>query len=939
MSQVNADRSAALRAPNNSVNSTLNNSKPSPVGAGKQSSSGEYTTEGEEEEMEEEEGEDEDEWETETESDRGPLSPGVIQSKLPKPKPATAVANVTTKKQLSESSVLTDEEDEDEYTEEESEADSHGALWDLVSNALCRYAFVSVMQRMFGTDPVAKSVVARDLVALTSPTKHGLIVLRNAVKAELARENRFDAQGSFFQDVLFHTLVRVGASFFREALSPTVKTLSGITQDFDIGPDVGPSKLDQNQNELRKIADALFDELFSDKAKRNVPRLLRCALWVAKDEANSIPGGASFITGFVASSILARLLSDPVGSKMTPAISKVALANLGRIAKVTTGISTPDPSIGPFFGAWCTKQSARLSEWVEEMSKDPTGAQWKTELSALPSFPQKERDMVSRLSIELKNLKQWLISIPKDRLQVATTEEKTLLEQILGILRTFDLEGGGSLTEPMRSVRNPHRKVPHDVLLLQKEIIGLENFSLGGNLRRLVSQGPVVARKKSREEDGHLLLFTDILLYCKHNSPEDEKLFTFSRAYRLHQVVVRPLLDAERAAAAAFCVSAFGMPAHHDLTFFAANARDKERWVELIRKKQTELRANLLKNARKFPVNELVKNNRSIPVELALTQSAFMKVVPQTDNINASYDLDQLRELRKMDSDTLVFDFSAAMDDTVEDLILRVRSDRADELLAEVNQLSNSRQLSQRGEKSNLPSFRLKNGESSGRKPVIVTAPVENVPATARATSPRPETPKTAPTDPKSPRPVQVATLVPQASGDLRQPPRQFSPRPGGEMEQVIVNKPGEIPDRQIIKDRKGNERDAWDAEKGANVKRRERDEARLRRQREKEKRAQQRAQGSRDRNRRLDEDKKLFLVALEKSLERLVVVPDESALRRPEELTDREVLKLQKRAYRWKRENRLLKEMLYTQYVVSNNPERMMQDVVQQQQQQQRKE
>lgn len=71
-------------------------------------------------------------------------------------------------------------------------------------------------------------------------------------------------------------------------------------------------------------------------------------------------------------------------------------------------------------------------------------------------------------------------------------------------------------------------------------------------------------------------------------------------------------------------------------------------------------------------------------------------------------------------------------------------------------------------------------------------------------------------------------------------------------------------------------------------------------------------------RNVRLDEDKAVFSEALERSLAHLVTPVDESSLRRPEELTDAEILGLQKRAYRWKRENRLLKELLYTQYVIA---------------------
>jgi hypothetical protein len=51
--------------------------------------------------------------------------------------------------------------------------------------------FVTMIQRMFSGDSVAKSVVARDVVSLTSPTRHCLIVLRNAMKAEMSLKEKF----------------------------------------------------------------------------------------------------------------------------------------------------------------------------------------------------------------------------------------------------------------------------------------------------------------------------------------------------------------------------------------------------------------------------------------------------------------------------------------------------------------------------------------------------------------------------------------------------------------------------------------------------------------------------------------------------------------------------------------------------------------------------
>ena len=53
-----------------------------------------------------------------------------------------------------------------------------------------------------------------------------------------------------------------------------------------------------------------------------------------------------------------------------------------------------------------------------------------------------------------------------------------------------------------------------------------------------------------------------------------------------------------------------------------------------------------------------------------------------------------------------------------------------------------------------------------------------------------------------------------------------------------------------------------------------------------------------------------------------MVAPPDESSLRPPETLSDRQIMDLQRRATVWKRQNRLLRELLYTQYVVSGGRE-----------------
>lgn len=140
-------------------------------------------------------------------------------------------------------------------------------------------------------------------------------------------------------------------------------------------------------------------------------------------------------------------------------------------------------------------------------------------------------------------------------------------------------------------------------------------------------------------------------------------------------------------------------------------------------------------------------------------------------------------------------------------------------------------------------------------------------------------------------------------------------------MEPVIRNEPGPVPESLIVRDHyTGQERDLWNPEERAHREQaHKKAEARKRRQRERERRQALREQGGKERSRRLDEDKALFFESLDRSLKRMVVVPDDSALRRPEELTDQEILGLQRRAYKWKREAELLRQLLYTQYVCSH--------------------
>lgn len=401
-------------------------------------------------------------------------------------------------------------------------------------------------------------------------------------------------------------------------------------------------------------------------------------------------------------------------------------------------------------------------------------------------------------------------------------------------------------------------------------------------------------------------------------------------------MTVRPLEEQDKAAVAAFCVSAFAQPWDYDLTLFAANARDRERWVELIRKKQDELRATLLKRAKRFLAFEVVKA-RPVPVELAVAPEVLMKLVPHTDNVIASYDFEQLCEIQK-NGDVLSLDFNGSNSPRIDEAVLRVRSDKLEALYQDIQREKNS---SQRSAREHVPSFR-----QLGKTPRIVATSVTAAaaaspgrtlaepqpraveavkqPATAAtATRPPPPTttapalPATSTTTATTTTPALTTTTVAKAAPVVAVPPKDK-----GDLEPVVLdNRPGAPPDPLVVKDaRTGKERDLWDPEKANRVKTRERSEARLQRRKARERRAELRADGNVERARRLDEDKTLFFESLERSLKRMVVLPDESAMRRPEELSDKEIFGLQKRAYKWKRENQLLRELLYTQYVCSHN-------------------
>ncbi len=275
-----------------------------------------------------------------------------------------------------------------------------------------------------------------------------------------------------------------------------------------------------------------------------------------------------------------------------------------------------------------------------------------------------------------------------------------------------------------------------------------------------------------------------------------------------------------------------------------------------------------------------------------------MKVVPQTDNVIASYDVQQLKKW-ELEDDELVFDFNGAMEtQPQEELVLRLTGDSI-RAIAEDNFMAAARDRGQLTQRAALPSFRPKQLASPKSPKAVGAGPP--------------------PALPRDPPPAQRPTQP--SSQPLAKPPTTFAPsavqKGKEEMEQVNM-RVAETREPMTIVDKRGNVSDGWEVYGGSQVKPREKTEGRERRQRDKERRAQAREKAAQGRNHRLDEDKRLFLEAIEQSMKQLVTVPDESTLRQPEELTDREIMGLQKRAYKWKRENKLLKELLYTQYVIS---------------------
>lgn len=286
-----------------------------------------------------------------------------------------------------------------------------------------------------------------------------------------------------------------------------------------------------------------------------------------------------------------------------------------------------------------------------------------------------------------------------------------------------------------------------------------------------------------------------------------------------------------------------------------------------------------------------------------------MKLVPHTDNVLASYDFEQLCEAKKSET-LLVLDFNGTNVTRVEDAVVRIKSDRLDALFSEIQQEKNNAKRSAReAVPSHRDDVRAKTPRSS-RAPASPRAAVPVVAADPVA-SPRPAPPKE--------RPPPPAAAAPTVAKAVDVPRTGIPPKDKGEL--VVPNRPGPVPEPMVVVDpHTGKERDLWDPEKANRVKSRQRSERRFKRQQDRERRAQLRAEGSLERNRRLDEDKTLFMESLERSFKRMVDAPDDSALRRPEELSDREIMRLQRRAYQWKRENKLLKEMLYTQYVCSHN-------------------
>lgn len=204
-----------------------------------------------------------------------------------------------------------------------------------------RPALPAIVQRMFAADSVGRSAVARDLVIVTTPTRHCFTLLRNAVHSECVLKDRFASAGTAYQDVLYHTLVRTGAVFFREMLSPTVNTVTGVAIELVIGAKASGAAAEQNQRKLQEIVGALFDSLFSKRATDRAPASLRCALWVARDEARKTTAtGETLIATFFASNIVSRILANPVSSKIVSALGVTAHSNMGRVAQLVAALVT-----------------------------------------------------------------------------------------------------------------------------------------------------------------------------------------------------------------------------------------------------------------------------------------------------------------------------------------------------------------------------------------------------------------------------------------------------------------------------------------------------------------------------------------------------------------------------------------------------------------------
>ncbi len=221
-----------------------------------------------------------------------------------------------------------------------------------------------------------------------------------------------------------------------------------------------------------------------------------------------------------------------------------------------------------------------------------------------------------------------------------------------------------------------------------------------------------------------------------------------------------------------------------------------------------------------------------------------------------------------------------------------------------------------------LPSFRVKDSglkklkqsaNASGSATFSTSTATQSIPATSTTTTAMTKAvaEKNPPSNPPAAQRTSALTAPPSTfAGDVQ---RQQD-KSGAVIYARVAGAP--VAEPLLVVDKRGNVRDGWEVFGQAEA--RDRSDARLKKQRDKEARQRARDHAKEGRNVRLDEDKSLFLESLERSMKHMVATPDESVLRRPEELTDAEILGLQKRAYRWKRENRLLKELLYTQYVIA---------------------